>query len=278
MDEEQGKDSATPTEAPTARTAAPTAAHGPPKPAAGVPDARSEEAIADAFARIENDVRDGRNDLGRLGFWRVLARIKPDRQLSEEWADAAGRIDRTVFERRVRLRVPIWVGNLALSAGIALGAAGVVVARRSGNDLFAGAGLIAAAGAWSVSVHDLAHWAVGGGVGIRFTTYFFRPGQFPPRPGIKTDYATYLRTDPAARASMHAAGAIATKLAPVVALAFAPTSRAPAWASWLVLALAIGQIGTDVAFSVKTGDWSKVFRERAIARERSARERSTVAR
>jgi hypothetical protein len=234
-------------------------------------DPAPDETYQDAFARIEAAVDGGRTDLGALGFWSLLRAIKADPVLSNHWADVAGRIDRKAFERAVRRRLPVWLGNAALLVGTAVGAAGIVVARRAENDLLAGAGLVVAAGAWSVSVHGLAHWAAGRTSGIRFTSYFFAPGQFPPRPGIKTDYATYLRADPSRRASMHAAGAVATKLAPFVALAFYPSSRAPAWAAWVVVALGIGQIATDVLFSRKTGDWSKVRRERAVAAARGRR-------
>jgi hypothetical protein len=229
------------------------------------------ESYQDAFARIQAGVDAGRTDLGGLGFWRLLRRIKPDPRLSEHWADAAGRIDATAFARQVRWRFPVWLGNATLAIGTGVGAAAIVVATRAAEPVVAGVALVAAAGIWSVTVHGLAHWAVGRAAGIRFAAYFFRPGQFPPRPGIKTDYATYLRADPSRRASMHAAGALATKLAPFVALAFYPATNAPGWAARLVLALGVGQILTDVVFSRKTGDWSKVRRERVVAAARDHR-------
>jgi hypothetical protein len=37
-----------------------------------------------------------------------------------------------------------------------------------------------------------------------------------------------------------------------------------------VLALGVLQIGTDVAFSVKSSDWKKFRRERGVARARAA--------
>jgi hypothetical protein len=231
----------------------------------------AEETYQDAFARIEAAVEAGRTDLGSLGFWALVKRIKPDPALSEHWAAEAGRIDAEAFERSVRWRFPVWLGNTVLLAGTGAGAATVVIALRADNEVLAGLALVAAAGIWSVSVHGLAHWAVGRAAGIRFASYFFRPGQFPPRPGIKTDYATYLRADPSRRASMHAAGAIATKLAPFVALAFYPASHAPAWAAWVVVAIGVGQIATDILFSTKSGDWSKVRRERAVAAARARR-------
>src|SRR6185312_10683542 len=130
--------------------------------------------------------------------------------------------------------------------------------------------LLAAGVIWSVSTHCLAHWAVGRAVGIRFTDYFLG-GPFPPRPGLKTDYASYLRTPPASRAVMHASGAIATKLAPFVALAFWPGTAAPWWAAAALVLLGVVQVATDVRFSVRSSDWKRVRRERAIARELAAR-------
>lgn len=231
----------------------------------------SEQTYQEAFARIEAAVDEGRTDLGPLGFWRLVRRIAPDRMLSEHWADVAGRIDRKAFEHGVRVRFPVWFGNAVLVLGTGIGAGAVVVALRASDEVVAGLALVVAAGVWSVSVHGLAHWAVGRAAGIRFTSYFFRPGQLPPRPGIKTDYATYLRAEPSSRASMHAAGAVATKLAPFVALAFVPGTDAPAWAFWAVLALGVGQIVTDIVFSRRSGDWSKVRRERAITAARGGR-------
>jgi hypothetical protein len=230
-----------------------------------------DETYQQAFDRIEAAVDAGRSDLDRLGFWQLLRRIKPDATLSDHWAEQAGRIDAKAFERSVRLRFPVWFGNAVLVLATGAGASAVVVALRTSDDVVAAIALVLAAGIWSVSIHDLAHWAVGRAAGIRFTWYFFRLRQFPPRPGIKTDYATYLRTDPSRRAVMHAAGAVATKLAPFVALAFYPVSNAPAWAAWLVLAIGAFEIATDILFSRKTGDWSKVRRERAVA---AARRRS----
>jgi hypothetical protein len=65
---------------------------------------------------------------------------------------------------------------------------------------------------------------------------------------------------------MHASGAIATKLAPFVALAFWPASVAPPWAAWGLVALDALEITTDALFSVRSGDWKKVRRELRVAR------------
>ena len=229
-------------------------------------DGAPAETYQDAFKRIEEAVDRGETDLRTLGFWKLLAKVKVEPALSEHWADVAGRIDQKAFEQGVRPRFPVWFGNGVLLAGTAVGAGAIWFALTTSDPTLSGIALIASAGILSVSLHDVAHLAVGRLVGIRFTSYFFG-GPFPPRPGIKTDYATYLRAEPSMRAVFHASGAIATKLAPFVALALWPATNAPAWAAWVLLALGAVQIGTDVAFSRRSSDWKKVARERAVARE-----------
>jgi hypothetical protein len=217
------------------------------------------------FARAEAAVAAGNTDLSSLGYWRVLARVKRDPALIERWADTAGRIDTAAFRRGVRLRVPVAAGNGMLVLGTVAGVAAAAIGRSSSSPTLAGLGLVAAGAIWSVSVHSLAHWVVGRIAGIRFTDYFLA-GSPLPRPGVKTDYATYLRADPNARAWMHASGAIATKLAPFAALAVYPGSHAAPWSAWALLGLGVLQITTDVLFSVRSSDWKKFRRERAVAR------------
>jgi hypothetical protein len=235
-----------------------------------VHDPRHAEDLADGFARVEAAVTAGQTDLGALGFWRLIRQVKEDPALSARWAGSAGRIDRVAFEAAVRPRFPVWFGNLVLLIGVAFGAGAVVVAMQAESATVAGLALVVAAVAWSVSVHCLAHWVVGRLVGIRFLCYFFG-GPFPPRPGLKTDYATYLRTAAGARAWMHASGALATKVAPFVALGFWWATDAPVWSAIAVAAIGVLQIVTDVLFSTKSSDWKKVARERRVARAQAAR-------
>lgn len=215
--------------------------------------------------RIEAAVGAGNADLKALGFWRAIRPLKADPALSSRFADQAGRIDDAAFSARVAPLFPVWLGNAVLLTGVAVGAAALVVAVRSSDVLLAGIALVVSAGAWAVSVHCLAHWVVGRLAGMRFRAYFFG-GPPPPRPGLKIRYETYLRTPPRSRAWMHASGAIATKLAPFVTLAFAPVTNAPAWAVWVVLVIGIFQIVTDALFSVKTSDWKRFRREMVFAR------------
>jgi len=221
--------------------------------------------LAPDLDRIEAEVDGGNTDLKALGFWPLVARVKRDPSLIEAHAEQIGRIDTAAFRAGVRLRAKVWVGNLLLVDGMILGAIAVRVAQVADGSILKGLALLAAGGIWSVSFHCPAHWVVGRAIGIRFTDYFLG-GPPPPRPGLKTDYGTYLRADPGKRAWFHASGALASKVAPFLALAFWPGSGAPWWGAAGLLVLGIGQIVTDVTLSVKTSDWKKFRRERAVAR------------
>jgi hypothetical protein len=230
------------------------------------------ESYQDTFARIESAVDAGQTDLSGLGFWRLLRRVKAEPMLAEHWAGQAGRIDRKAFEARVRFRFPVWFGNLVLLIGVVFGAAAIVFGMRCDNPTVAGSAFVVAGGAWSLCVHDLAHWAVGRMAGISFLAYFVG-GPFPPRPGLKIDYASYLRASAAARAWMHASGALATKIAPFVALGFCLAANGPAWAAWVLAAMGALQIASDILFSRTRSDWKRVARERALARAQAVRRR-----
>jgi hypothetical protein len=226
------------------------------------------EAFPAAFDRIEAAVDAGETDLGRLGFWRLLAKVKTDPALSSHWAEQAGRIDRKAFEAAVRIRAPVWAGNALLLGATLLGVVAVALAVGTEDETLAAWALVFAALDWSAAPHSLAHWLVGGITGIRFTCYFLRP--MPPFPGIKIDYRSYLLASPEGRAWMHASGAIASKLGPLVALAFWPASVAPSWAAWAIVGYELLIIATDVFISTHRSDWKRVRRELRVARRQAS--------
>jgi hypothetical protein len=236
------------------------------------------------FARIEAEVDRGNTDLEDLGFWSLVRKVKLEPRLAAHWADVVGRIDRKAFERRVRPTAPVWLGNGIMLIGTGVLALAAIVAVRLAHGpsetgaTVAGVLGLAAAGGLSVTLHCPAHWLVGRLVGIRFLRYFIG-GPLKVTPGIKTDYATYLRVDPGARAAMHASGAVASKIAPFAI--FAPLYLAhrgagyelfPEWSLWAILGLGVLEILTDAIWSRKKSDWKKVGRERRLARaQESAR-------
>jgi len=227
------------------------------------------EGFPAGFERIEAAVDAGQSDLRALGFWRLLARVKADQVLAHHWAEHAGRIDRKAFETRTRFRVPVWFGNAVLAVGTLVGAAAVAFAVTTNSEELAGLALIFAALDWSATFHVPAHWLVGRAMGMRFLAYYIRD-LIPPVPGLKIDYATYLRVAPEARAWMHASGAIASKIGPFLALAFWPASGAPGWAAWAILGYGLLIIGTDVFISTRKSDWKRFRREMRIARVQAA--------
>lgn len=217
------------------------------------------------LTRIEEAVASGDRDLGALGFWRIVAAVKRDPALSVAHAPRIGRIDTAAFRAGVKLRVPVWVGNLVLGVAALGGVAALMVACALEDPLVVGVLVVAAGLVWTVALHSPAHWLVGWLAGMRFTDYFLGGG-IPPRPGIKIDYVTYLRVEPSMRAWMHASGAIGTKVAPFAALAFSPWDVVPLWAVVTLLAVGAVMIATDLIFSVRSGDWKRFLRERRIAR------------
>jgi len=221
------------------------------------------------FERIEAAVDAGQTDLRALGFWRLLAKVKADPVLAHHWAEQAGRIDRKAFEARALLLVPVWFGNALLLVGALAGAVAVAIALTTDSQTLAGLALVFAALDWSATFHAPAHWLVGRAVGMRFVAYFIRD-LIPPFPGVKIDYATYLVVAPEARAWMHASGAIASKIAPFLALAFWPASDALGWAAWAIAGYGVLIIGTDVFISTRTSDWKRFRREMRIARVQAA--------
>ena len=221
------------------------------------------------FKRIEAAVDAGQADLRALGFWRLLASVKADQVLAHHWAEQAGRIDRKAFEALTSLRLPVWFGNAVLVVGTLVGAGAVAFALTTESEELAGLALVFAALLWSATFHVPAHWLVGRAIGIRFLAYYVRD-MIPPVPGLKIDYATYLRVAPEARAWMHASGAIASKIGPFLALAFWPASGAPGWAAWAILGYGLLIIGTDVVVSTRKSDWKRFRREMRIARIQAA--------
>jgi hypothetical protein len=238
------------------------------------------EEYQEAFDHIEQEVEGGRTDLAELGFWRLVRGVKVEPRLAEHWADQIGRIDQRAFRERIRFRVPVWVGNALLLVGSAVLIAAIPLSLALAQDDHEsmGAGILAvvAAGGLAGSLHDLAHWMVGRFVGIRFTAYFL-DGPLRIQPGLKIDYASYLRASPGARVWMHAAGAVASKVAPfaVFAAVYLPHRAAgydlyPSWSLWAILAFGVLQLFTDVSFSRRKSDWKKVRRELRVARAQRA--------
>ncbi|NOY55712.1 MAG: hypothetical protein GXP34_06960 [Actinobacteria bacterium] len=206
---------------------------------------------------------DGPVDLSALGFWKAVGAVKRDPDLVTRCADRIAAIDEKAFRRWALIAVPTWVGTVIMSIAAMAGLAAVVAAYFISSP-WNGIAIIAGTVVLIASTHGLGHLVVGRLVGIRFTHWFIGTVS-KPQPGVKIDYATYLRTPPKARAWMHASGALVTKVVPFLGIGAAWGSHSPAWTWWILLLLGLFQITTDILFSVKSSDWKKFRREMRYA-------------
>lgn len=218
------------------------------------------------LSSLEVDLAAGRTiDLRAAGFWKAVGAVKRDPALVEEFADRIAVIDRAAFEEWSWFRMGIRAGTWFMLVATAV-ALGVIGAAYAAPDPWDGLLLLAGTGALLVTTHGLGHLAVGAAFGIGFTHWFIG-SVLRPQPGVKVDYSTYLRTPAAARAWMHASGAVVTKAMPFLMLGAAWGMEAPAWAWVALVAGGAVSIATDVLWSVSSSDWKRYARERRLAAE-----------
>jgi len=214
--------------------------------------------ITETLRLAEDAVKAG-EPLGRTGFWRAVAAVKADPAMIAAHADQIGVIDSTAFRNWAPMTVPLWIGNLVMIGGALLGLA-LVAWAYSLEGTVAGIVFLLGFGAILVTTHGLGHLLVGTLLGIRFTRWFVGPIR-RPQPGVKVDYASYLRVPAKSRAWMHASGAIVTKIIPFALIGAALAAAVPVWVVWVLVVVGIGQIVTDVLWSTRASDWKKYRRE-----------------
>lgn len=207
--------------------------------------------------------REERPPLGALGFWRAVAYLKRNPELVDAYADQIAEIDREAFRRWAVITVPLGVGTALMVAATLVGLA-VTAAAYFVADPWNGVLILVGTVILLVPTHGLGHLLVGRLLGIRFTSWFIGSWK-RPQPGVKIDYASYLRSSPRRRAWMHASGAIVTKLIPLLNLGAAWGAGAPAWTFWTLGALFLVMVVTDAAWSTKSSDWKKFRREMRYA-------------
>lgn len=222
--------------------------------------------IERVLAECEEQLAGGGDlDIKSSGFWKAVGRVKRDPALIERFADRIGAIDRAAFERWAFRTFPMAVGDAILWLGT-LAALAVIAAGYYVDEPWNALLLLAGTAGLLATTHGLGHLVVGRALGMRFTHWFIGDLR-QPQPGVKTDYATYLRVAPRKRAWMHASGALVTKAIPFFLLGAAWGMAAPGWAWAVLIALGVLMIVTDVTLSTKQADWRKFRREMAIARE-----------
>jgi len=226
--------------------------------------AACEQALADRGSHI---------DLRALGFWRAVARAKRDPALGLRYGERIARIDRAAFTQRVPTRISATVGLFALSLGTAVAVVLLGLAASFAHpwrELL----VLAGAGALLGATHDLAHFLVGAALGIHFSDFFIDVLKRKLQPGLKLDYASYLRAPAAARAWMHASGAVVSKLVPFLVVPYALAIAAETWAVAVLIAIGAISIATDLLISVRASDWKRFRREMRLARRSDERPRT----
>lgn len=215
------------------------------------------------LSKASQAVADG-DGLGGTGFWKLVAAIKRDSSL-ERHIDAVAEIDQQAFKNYALLTVPLGLGTGLMIVATVVGLASIWLAYPT-SGFWSGVWLLVGAGVLLVTTHGLAHLIVGRAVGIGFTSWFI--GDIKrPQPGVKTDYATYLRTEAAARAWMHASGAIVTKSIPFLLLGAGFAGDVPTWALLALGGIGVATVVTDVLWSTKASDWKKFQREMSFAQD-----------
>ncbi len=221
--------------------------------------------VDEVFLRCEEALTaGGKVDLASLGFWKAVAAVKKSHVLIERYSDRIGAIDRAAFERFALMKMPLQIGTVLAVAVTVVGFVLIGIAYGRDEPLD-GVLLVVGFVILLVTTHGLAHLVVGRLHRIRFTHWYVGTiGR--PQPGVKVDYASYLRVAPARRAWMHASGAIVTKIVSFALLGAAFAMDAPGWSIAILVAVGVGSIFTDVVWSTKKSDWKKFSREMKLAR------------
>lgn len=219
-------------------------------------------AIEESLAKAESAV-DAGDGLSGTGFWGAISEVKRRPELVDRYADRMAAVDAKALRNWAFLVIPLWLGtSVALLA--TLGGLGLIWWAYSLDDLAAVAVFLIGTGVLLGATHGLGHLLVGRLMGMRFLFWFV--GKISqPQPGVKVDYATYLRTPARKRAWMHASGALTTKVIPFLLIGAAVAADLPTWGVLVLLVLGVGQVATDLLWSTKASDWKKFKREKGVA-------------
>lgn len=221
-------------------------------------------AIEESLTRAERAVEAGEG-LSGTGFWGAVATVKRQPELADRYADRIAAVDERAHRDWAWLVIPLGIGTALAVIATLVGLALIwwSYALEGGVQVFVfviGFAVLVAA------THPLAHLVIGLILGIRFR-YWFVGAVSQPQPGVKVDYSTYLRTKASKRAWMHASGAIVTKALPFLLIGAAIAADLPVWVAWLLAALGVAMIVTDVLWSTRASDWKKFRREMKVAHD-----------
>jgi len=209
-------------------------------------------------------VSDGRG-LAGSGFWGAVGSVKRQPELVDRYADRIAAIDAAAHRNWAMLIIPLWLGTSIAVIVVLVGLTLVWWAYEL-DGIAATVSFLAGAGVLIGSTHGLGHLVVGRLLGMRFE-YWFVGEIRQPQPGVKLDYAAYLRTSAPRRAWMHASGALTTKIIPFLLIGAAVAAGLPSWVPWLLAGLGVAMVLTDVLWSTEESDWKRFKREMRFAQE-----------
>lgn len=207
---------------------------------------------------------DGRG-LAGSGFWGAVGSVKRQPELVDRYADRIAAIDAAAHRNWAMLIIPLWLGTSIAVIVVLVGLTLVWWAYEL-DGIAATVSFLAGAGVLIGSTHGLGHLVVGRLLGMRFE-YWFVGEIRQPQPGVKLDYAAYLRTSAPRRAWMHASGALTTKIIPFLLIGAAVAAGLPSWVPWLLAGLGVAMVLTDVLWSTEESDWKRFKREMRFAQE-----------
>lgn len=209
-------------------------------------------------------MRDGRG-LAGTGFWGAVGSVKRQPELVDRYADRIAAIDDAAHRNWAMLIIPLWLGT-SIAVIVVLGGLALVWWAYELDGTAATVSFLAGVGVLIGATHGLGHLVVGRLLGMRFE-YWFVGEIRQPQPGVKLDYAAYLRTSAPRRAWMHASGALTTKIIPFLLIGAAVAAGLPSWVPWLLAGLGVAMVLTDVLWSTDESDWKRFKREMRFAQE-----------
>lgn len=209
-------------------------------------------------------MREGRG-LAGTGFWGAIGSVKRQPELVDRYAGRIAAIDAAAHRNWALVIIPLWLGT-SIAVVVVLGGLALVWWAYDLDGTAAIVSFLAGVGVLIGSTHGLGHLVVGRLLGMRFE-YWFVGEIRRPQPGVKLDYAAYLRTSAPRRAWMHASGALITKIIPFLLIGAAVAAGLPSWVPWLLAGSGVAMVLTDVLWSTEESDWKRFKREMRFAQE-----------
>lgn len=206
-----------------------------------------EAQVEDELVEMLESIKAG-EEIDTSRFWSIVGQVKRDPDLKADLANLVGAVDTELFKRSSLVKLPMVLGNVLELGLLVAGALLVYLAiypfvlpLPTGVSLPFLSGVLFLVGqvALATAVHPLAHQLVGRMNDISFSFYFLN-GPAKVEPSVKTNYATYLRAPPSARAKMHLSGAVATNLLALTVLAAGVAFGAPGWSLLLMAFVFVG--------------------------------------